>query len=719
MADPVGFTASVIGIATLAVQLGDALRKAAEFWEAVQDAPSDIRRLSKELRLVASVFHTIRVEYEAGSTPINFESMVKGALELAKDDIDQLSEFISKLSRNLSVANGSLGRQWKKVQMALKASKIERFRDNLESVKTTMALLQGSRQQVSMIQVNSKLDVLTANISSIATTNSSHQIALQTSKEMTQSNFVPSSSWKGSRGSVSKSVNQHKTNFLLGTFNFRTTSTTYWYNDDDGKDGANNSTTTKTFLIEFLMGFTTCRKGFRFMTTSTFDRYALDVVRRRPNDSEIFKLCRDGSVQAVRRFLDRGEASIHDVNEIGGSLLHIAVINDNEQLCAMLLDLGADVYWEDDHGLLPIMRASTSTSFFTIAEAVFESWPLYLLAASIFHSSSESISIWRYTYQHKPTHAIREDSSMTLLAALESTRDAESVDFLVAWVAEDVFALKKISLTRSIILLSTIVDGLLHSWLDSLYTHWLHFDIDLEGSLFEYKITVFLRELVISNSQDKLHPSNTGVKYMRGVEYIIIAFGWNIEITNAFFRKWTKLFTASGFDVTSYTLVGDEKSIAPIRFKRHFINCCRDINFEIVREDQTDSLSLNITSATRPEFSHLDPMFLCEAGRLRRDRTGVGRCLSQVDEAFIENGKFCMNMPGQWEEPLAPNSVIGPCLKSWYSKCPEVCYSMIREQDLTRYEPITEEDIQRIEEDFRNGTLYGLSEELPEKFGQE
>lgn len=180
MADPVGFTASVIGIATLAVQLGDALRKAAEFWEAVQDAPSDIRRLSKELRLVASVFHTIRVEYEAGSTPINFESMVKGALELAKDDIDQLSEFISKLSRNLSVANGSLGRQWKKVQMALKASKIERFRDNLESVKTTMALLQGSRQQVSMIQVNSKLDVLTANISSIATTNSSHQIALQT-----------------------------------------------------------------------------------------------------------------------------------------------------------------------------------------------------------------------------------------------------------------------------------------------------------------------------------------------------------------------------------------------------------------------------------------------------------------------------------------------------------------------------------------------------------
>ncbi|TGO21886.1 hypothetical protein BPAE_0195g00130 [Botrytis paeoniae] len=147
MADPVGFTASVIGIATLAVQLGDALRKTAEFWEAVQDAPADIRRLSKELRLVARVFHTIRVEYEAGGIPTHFESMVKDALKLAKDDIDELSQFILKLSRNLSVANGSLGRQWRKVQTALKASKIERFRDNLEGVKATMALLQGSRQQ--------------------------------------------------------------------------------------------------------------------------------------------------------------------------------------------------------------------------------------------------------------------------------------------------------------------------------------------------------------------------------------------------------------------------------------------------------------------------------------------------------------------------------------------------------------------------------------------
>lgn len=176
-----------------------------------------------------------------------------------------------------------------------------------------------------MIQVNSRLDVLTTNISTVATTNSTHQIALQTSQEMTQSQLFPSGGWRSSAGSVSKSFNQYKTNFLLGTVNFRTVSTTHRYNDDDGIDDADNSTTTKTFLVELLIGFTTCRKGFRFMATSNFDRYALDVVRRRPYDSEIFKLCRNGNFQAVRRLLDRGEASIHDVEEFGKSLLHVSI----------------------------------------------------------------------------------------------------------------------------------------------------------------------------------------------------------------------------------------------------------------------------------------------------------------------------------------------------------------------------------------------------------
>lgn len=145
--EAVGLTASIISIATLTVQLGDALRTAAEFWEAVQDAPSDIQRLSKELRLIANVFHALRLEYEAGVIPISLEKMIKEALELAKEDVDELSGFVSELERQFNLANGSLKKHWRKVQIVFKESKIKKSKDNLERIKSTMILIQASRQE--------------------------------------------------------------------------------------------------------------------------------------------------------------------------------------------------------------------------------------------------------------------------------------------------------------------------------------------------------------------------------------------------------------------------------------------------------------------------------------------------------------------------------------------------------------------------------------------
>ncbi|KAF7911945.1 hypothetical protein EAE99_010953 [Botrytis elliptica] len=736
MADPVGLTASVIGIATLAVQLGDALRKAAEFWEAVKDAPSDIRRLSKQLRLVASVFHTIRLEYEAGSIPTNFESMVNDALELAKDDIDQLSEFISVLSRKLSVANGSLGRQWRKVQMVLKASKIERFRDNLESVKTTMALLQGSRQQASLIQVSSRLDVLSTNISSIATTNSTHQIALQTSQEMTHRQLFPSGGWKCSAGSVSKSFNQYKTNFLLGTLNFRTISTTRRYNDDDGTDDADNSTTTKTFLVELLMGFTTCRKGLRFMATSNFDRYALDVVRRRPDDSAIFELCRYGNVQAVRRLLDRGEASVHDVDEDGESLLHIAFSNDNSQLCTMLIDLGADLYWEDDYGIISVSTASTLPSFAAIFEAGFELWPLYESRSHLAFFNPLSISVWRYVFQHKPAQSMEGHWAPMAVFGIEMSKDSEVVDFLVARFAEELFQLKTLDSHFSSKFARLMIFSVSDAWLGSLFRVWFWGKDSYKVSLFKYKLTVMLERmympLVLCDSNEELVSCITTELYMDGVVKIMNACSWSMELTDAIFRMWTHPFLELGIDLVSHlpcTIRGngensdgedsDEDSTARPILRWHAVDCCRDKHFEIIHEDQGDSFSLNITSFTRPEYSHLDPQFLCEAGRTRCDLTGAGRCLSRIDEAFIKDGKFSMDIPGQWEEALVPNTTMSLVLHSMPFELPQICYSMIHGPEFQYHKSVTDEDIQRIEQDLRNGTLYGLSEDLPETSGEE
>src|SRR5271170_3499633 len=132
--EPVGLTASVISIATLAVQLGDALRKAADFWESVEDAPANIRRISRELRLLVNVLSTIKHEYQTGRIQEAYEPMIKDALDLAKEDVDELATIISGLARQLGPANNRAKRQWGRIQIVLKGGKISKFRSSLESV---------------------------------------------------------------------------------------------------------------------------------------------------------------------------------------------------------------------------------------------------------------------------------------------------------------------------------------------------------------------------------------------------------------------------------------------------------------------------------------------------------------------------------------------------------------------------------------------------------
>ncbi|APA15533.1 hypothetical protein sscle_15g103030 [Sclerotinia sclerotiorum 1980 UF-70] len=173
--------------------------------------------------------------------------------------------------------------------------------------------------------------------------------------------------------SVSKSIKQYRTNFFLGTFGSRTTSTTHRYDDDDSSDDADNLTTTRTYIVEFLVGFTISRKGLRVMTTDTFDNYMLDVIRRRPYSSEIFILCRKGDAGAVKRLLDRVEASIYDVDEDGMSLLHKAA--SHPKLCQILPARGADVYLRDDYDAL---FAKQSESFILMCEiGGYDPWHSY------------------------------------------------------------------------------------------------------------------------------------------------------------------------------------------------------------------------------------------------------------------------------------------------------------------------------------------------------
>jgi hypothetical protein len=136
MAEAFGLAASVLSVGSLAIQLGDSLQKAYEFWESIKDAPDHIRRLSSELRFRANVFYSIPLEDRSGLR----EQLVKSSLELAKKDIGELAGLISELAR-------AIGPNQTRVKTVLKSGTLAKMRGYIESSKNILILLEASSTQ--------------------------------------------------------------------------------------------------------------------------------------------------------------------------------------------------------------------------------------------------------------------------------------------------------------------------------------------------------------------------------------------------------------------------------------------------------------------------------------------------------------------------------------------------------------------------------------------
>lgn len=147
MAEALGFAASIISVASLAIQIGDSLRVAIEFWDSIQDGPEELRRVSAQLRLLADYMIVIEHEHHTGQIEGFQEQLVKNALTMMKKDTDNLAGVVSDLSMRIGSAQGGLRRKWGRVQVALKEGKISRLRDHVESAINVLTLLQTVRSQ--------------------------------------------------------------------------------------------------------------------------------------------------------------------------------------------------------------------------------------------------------------------------------------------------------------------------------------------------------------------------------------------------------------------------------------------------------------------------------------------------------------------------------------------------------------------------------------------
>lgn len=133
--------ASVIAVTSLAIQLVDSIDKLYGFWISVKDAPDDVHIIITDLKLLSTVLTEISFEAQQSEPNPTLEAVLKTCSTRVKT----LGIILNNIEPDFSSASLSV-RKWAAIKSALKNRTFEKFQRGLESLKTTLILVQQKQQ---------------------------------------------------------------------------------------------------------------------------------------------------------------------------------------------------------------------------------------------------------------------------------------------------------------------------------------------------------------------------------------------------------------------------------------------------------------------------------------------------------------------------------------------------------------------------------------------
>lgn len=144
------------GVVSLAIQIADNLRKAADFWDSVKNGPNDINRLSTELQGLANILTLLEYEYKSTKDRIPEwqEQLIIRSLMSVKKEIDQLANLISDLDLNIGGLSNRRQRCWARVNIAWKGAKLTKLRGYIRNSMDILHLLLTSQNQYGSLRAS-------------------------------------------------------------------------------------------------------------------------------------------------------------------------------------------------------------------------------------------------------------------------------------------------------------------------------------------------------------------------------------------------------------------------------------------------------------------------------------------------------------------------------------------------------------------------------------
>lgn len=135
MAEMLGIVASGMGIASLAIQIGDNVIKLRDFLNAVKEAPEEVKYLIEEIETLSLVLSEIGTDRNEDATG-QIESVAsKKCLDLCRRGAEVLSTVVREAEQEVSKR-----RRVGSVKMVLKKGVLDKLRDRLRTVQFMLML---------------------------------------------------------------------------------------------------------------------------------------------------------------------------------------------------------------------------------------------------------------------------------------------------------------------------------------------------------------------------------------------------------------------------------------------------------------------------------------------------------------------------------------------------------------------------------------------------
>ncbi|CZR54845.1 uncharacterized protein PAC_04729 [Phialocephala subalpina] len=712
-----GVAASVISIASFAIQLADSVQKACDFWESVQDGPEEIGRISLELRLLSNILRSISHEHKeqtqgrasrAQDTNRVQDSLVMEALNIAKRDINNLDIIVTQLSSMIGPGHGRTKRKWGQVKFALKSGKINKMKMCIESAKSTLTLLQSSRAQAAMYQMNGRIEIISANMLSTSTTierqpattlqeeqfsDNCYSEAQCLKEDLQLESSSPSVATQGDLRYSSTSGLQIRTkttwtsiNAGLARLSIQSLSTAL--NDPDAEEDQNSNVvsnpTRTTFTVNLLWGFSSCRRGFRISISSPFDFMKLNSIRRRPNDSLLFNLCIFGDTRRVHKLFLKGEASVFDADEDGRGLLHYACRHGRSDLAKFLLSNGADCYQRSDLGKTAVDELEDYDRECLAAAEVGDGeddWEDYERNDEIGADAINKCYADDKDYTRDDVNARRKDIAKIVDTLVRDTPfdpfdypdytgnetlilfrglPHENLKYLLSQESQliatkDCFQF----IVENLIFLDDTVDDF-QNCVDLLLTKYETMQQNpVTCNEWPYKVTLLQTLLDNWLFQGVVGEIGAKAKISRCLTltedlYEVESAGTPLDFIAGYdsekVESWLKLLAKNEIDVSEYLAYEFDQHPDGIVYQSH--QCCRNISFHFQR-GEIGFTGVEVENVCDPQYDHFHPEYRCEVGISRE------RCIIMFPDIMVdEDGRPSHNIPGSWEGSLKPNSEL-------------------------------------------------------------